>query len=106
MAKPWAKPFYDSAAWKRCRATYISKRMAVDGGMCEACREKPGYIVDHIRELTPATVRDPQLSLNHDNLQYLCHDCHNAKTFGSARYILTPDGDVLPLPPSKSPANF
>jgi hypothetical protein len=42
-----------------------------------------GYIVDHIEELTPANITDPNIALNHDNLQYLCLDCHNSKTFGA-----------------------
>src|SRR5690625_1690580 len=76
MAKPWAKPFYNSAAWRKCRLTYISKVY----GLCEHC-DRPGYIVDHIVELTPDNIHDPDITLNHDNLQYLCLECHNIKTF-------------------------
>ena len=48
MAKEWAKPFYNSTAWKKLRMSYIAKVY----GLCEWCGE-PGYIVDHIKELTP-----------------------------------------------------
>ena len=100
MAREFAKMFYRSAAWKKCRASYISQRAAIDGGMCEYCKEQPGYIVDHIEELNPLNINDPTVSLNHDNLQYLCLDCHNTKTFAAgARYILTANGEVVPLPP-------
>lgn len=102
MAREFAKPFYKSTAWKKCRAAYISKRAAIDGGMCEYCKEQPGYIVDHIEELNPLNINDPSVSLNHDNLQYLCLECHNTKTFAAgARYILTANGEIAPLPPSK-----
>ncbi|MBS4538205.1 HNH endonuclease [Clostridium sp. D2Q-11] len=76
MAKEWAKWFYKSRAWKKCRAAYIKKVI----GICEHCGN-PGYIVDHIEEITPDNINDPEITLNHDNLQYLCLSCHNKKTF-------------------------
>ena len=98
MAKPFAEAFYKRKAWRKCRASYIAEREAIDGGMCEHCHEAPGYIVDHIEELTPANINDPEVSLNHDNLQYLCLPCSNTKTFApDCKYRLTPDGDVIPL---------
>ncbi len=79
--KIWAKPFYNSKAWKQCRLSYISKVH----GLCEHCMKNskltPGYIVDHIVELTPDNITDVEISLNHSNLQYLCLVCHNKKTF-------------------------
>ena len=53
MAREFAKWFYDSSAWRKCRASYISKRQGIDGGMCERCRERPGYIVHHKTAITP-----------------------------------------------------
>ncbi len=47
MAKDWAKAFYKSAAWQKCRDSYIAKRIAADGGLCEECQEELGYIVHH-----------------------------------------------------------
>lgn len=47
------------------------------------CHSNMGYIVDHIKGLTPGNITDPSIALNHDNLQYLCLDCHNSKTFGA-----------------------
>lgn len=77
------KKFYDSKAWKVCRDYYISKRVMVDGGMCEICGHRLGKEVDHIIELNESNVHDPSISLNHDNLQYLCKECHNMKTFST-----------------------
>lgn len=87
MAKIWAKKLYNSVAWKNCRASYIAKVF----GLCEGkdCG-KPGYIVDHIIELTPENINDVDITLNHNNLQYLCLECHNTKTF--ARYSNTAEG--------------
>ena len=81
MAKIWAKQFYHSKKWQDCRRSYIDNRRLIDGATCEHCKERPGYIVDHIVELTPENITNAEVALNHDNLQYLCLDCHNRKTF-------------------------
>lgn len=77
MAHDYAKQFYASEAWHRCRLGYISHRRSIDGGMCEECREHPGYIVHHREHLSPANIQDPEVSLNWDNLEYVCKDCHD-----------------------------
>lgn len=61
--QPWATRFYASARWKKCRAGYIKFRRTIDGGLCEECRDKPGYIVHHKRALTPDNITDPDVSL-------------------------------------------
>lgn len=81
MAKPYAKKFYNSKQWQKCRYSFIAKRRTIDGAMCQHCKEVPGYIVDHIKEIDIININDPLITLNHDNLQYLCHECHNIKTF-------------------------
>lgn len=85
MAKDYAKKFYKSKAWQRCRASFIGKRQTVDGGLCQHCKSKRGYIVDHIVEISPDNIDDVDIILNHNNLQYLCLECHNTKTFGKHR---------------------
>lgn len=81
MAKLFAKKFYNSKHWITCRQSFRSKRVAIDGGMCQDCKGNLGYIVDHIVELTPLNIDDVNITLNHENLQYLCLECHNTKTF-------------------------
>lgn len=76
MAKAFAKTFYRSAKWLRCREAYISARRLIDGGLCECCREKPGEELHHKTFLTPDNINDPNITLNHDNLAWLCKDCH------------------------------
>ena len=75
--QPWAERFYASMRWKKCRAGYIKFRRTVDGGLCEECRDKPGYIVHHKRMLTQDNITDPDVSLAHSNLEYVCKDCHD-----------------------------
>lgn len=77
MAKGWAKGFYKSKKWIKCRDSYIRKRIMEDGGICEECRNKPGYIVHHRILLTSENISDPEVSLNHENLEYVCKDCHD-----------------------------
>lgn len=72
--KPWAAKFYKSKRWQRCRQAYIHKVF----GLCERCW-KPGKIVHHKVYLTEANIDNPEISLNFDNLEYLCQDCHNAE---------------------------
>lgn len=81
MAKDYARSFYKSKAWQQCRASFIGERRSIDGGLCEHCKSKRGYIVDHIIEITPDNINDVNITLNHSNLQYLCLECHNTKTF-------------------------
>lgn len=81
MAKAYAKKFYNSKVWKECRASFISLRISIDGGMCQDCKERPGYIVDHVEEIAPSNINNPLITLNFKNFKYLCLDCHNKKTF-------------------------
>lgn len=101
MHKHFAKRFYDSKEWKKCRESYISKVH----GVCEHCGE-PGYILDHIEELTPENINDPNITLNHENLQYLCLSCHNTKTFKKYKSVrdglmFDGEGNLVQAPPSK-----
>lgn len=75
--KPFAKSFYNSAAWRNCRTSYISRRRMIDGGLCEKCRERAGYIVHHKKALTPQNINNPSITLSYDNLEYLCKPCHD-----------------------------
>lgn len=79
MAKEFAKAFYNSRAWERCRGSYIAERILIDGGLCETCHCKAGYIVHHKVPLTADNINDATISLNHDLLEYDCKDCHDQK---------------------------
>lgn len=76
MAKDFAKAFYGSPAWIGCREAYKKYK----GGLCERCKAKglivPGKIVHHKIYLTPENIWDVDISLNFDNLELLCKNCH------------------------------
>ena len=77
MAKEWAKAFYKTKQWIKCRNAYIAERTMIDGGMCEECGKNLGYILHHKIVLTKENINNPDVSLNHDNLEYVCKDCHD-----------------------------
>ena len=89
------RPFYDSLEWKRCRETY--KRMK--GYVCERCgNTSKKMIVHHKIHLTPFTMNDPDISLNYDNLELLCMDCHNREHFKHEyvkRYEIGENGEII-----------
>jgi len=91
MAKEFAKKFYKSKAWIKCRYAYIKSIF----GLCERCG-KPGYILHHKIELNPNNINDPNITLNWDNLEYVCHDCHNEEhNFGRDKKPYTREGLVF-----------
>lgn len=93
MAKEFAKKFYRSKEWINCRATYIDERIKNDGGMCEHCKKELGYIVHHVEEITPLNINDPNITLNHNNLEYVCKKCHdNEHNFGRGKKRFTRTG--------------
>lgn len=76
IMKDFAKTFYKSKAWKQCRAAYAQSV----GGLCEECLQSgryiPGEIVHHKIELTPDNIDRPEITLDWNNLELLCRECH------------------------------
>lgn len=101
MAQDFAKRFYNSTAWQKCRASFISERQAIDGGVCQQCNNELGYIVHHRIRLTPENIHNPDITLNHKNFEYVCQDCHNRieKSEDGARYYFDDTGQLIPIPP-------
>ena len=97
--KDWAERFYKGTAWQKCRESFISERIGIDGGLCQRCRQRLGYIVHHRIELTPKNIGDPDVALCHRNLEYLCHECHNEEhnVFRPAdrKVLFDDDGNVI-----------
>ena len=84
--------FYKSKAWWECRGSFIKSK----DYLCERCgrvcwtKGDKRYkklkaegidvvfgIVHHKEYLTEMNVSDPMISLNFNNLEYLCITCHN-----------------------------
>ena len=77
IMKPWAQQFYNSREWAQCREAYIASKQ----GLCQRCLARgeinPGEIVHHKQWLTRENINDPSVTLNFDNLELLCWECHN-----------------------------
>lgn len=77
--RDFARSFYSSKAWQETRRAY---RKSV-GGLCERCLAKgiyrAGVIVHHKVYLSPDNINDPDVSLNWNNLELVCRDCHAAE---------------------------
>ncbi|MEY8381966.1 hypothetical protein AALG83_02190 [Christensenellaceae bacterium 44-20] len=103
MAREFAKAFYHSSAWLKCRGAYIRERIAIDGGMCQRCHIVPGYIVHHKVWLTPDNISNPDVTLNKENLEYVCLVCHNKIEQGECEsgYRFDEMGQLVPIPPFK-----
>lgn len=106
MAKGFAKAFYKSKAWERCRRGYIEERIRIDGGMCEVCGINPGYIVHHKTILTPDNINNPDVSLNWENLSWECKVCHDEEEGHGVKnkkagllVAFDHSGQPVPLPP-------
>lgn len=83
--KDYAKKFYQSSAWRKCRAAYFQLRH----GLCQRC-QGPGKIVHHKEYITPENINDPDITLNFSNLELLCQDCHNREHH--EKYGVTAEG--------------
>jgi hypothetical protein len=89
--------FYCTQAWQDL--SYNSKIAA--GGKCSRC----GYIADkmselighHKIELTEDNVDDPNISLNRENIEVICQQCHNKqhRRFGSKQNVYIVYGSPL-----------
>lgn len=100
MAKEFSKAFYKSKAWQSCRRSYIANRVLVDGGMCERCKIRVGYIVHHKVTLTAENIKDPYIALNHSQLEYLCKPCHDNEHFNDMHGEACKfDENGQPIPP-------
>lgn len=105
------RQFYNSIAWHRCRESYAKKKKY----LCERCLArgivKEGSQVHHKKRLTLENINNSSITLNEDNLELLCRECHEAehasdrsRMFSKRRYYIDKKtGDVIlkESPPSK-----
>ena len=87
--------FYKTPTWRKCRDEYIKSV----GGLCERCLAKGiykgGVIVHHKTHLSVDNYENPNISLNFENLELLCRDCHNAEhNARQRRYKVEWDGTI------------
>lgn len=72
MAREFAKKFYKSKEWQRCREAVMKR----DYYLCVECGAA-GKEVHHKKHITPKNINDPTITLNISNLVTLCKDCHH-----------------------------
>ena len=105
IMKDYAKVFYKSKQWKDCRAAYLKSV----GGLCERCLRQglftPGKIVHHKIHITPENIGNPLITLDWNNLELVCHNCHNEiheHDFNhpgrNRRYLIDENGKVITNP--------
>ena len=73
MAHEYAKAFYKGSSWNKCKNGYLKSKNYI----CERCGEI-ATICHHKKHISPQNINDPNITLNWDNLQALCLDCHNS----------------------------
>lgn len=94
--KPYAETFYKSRQWQKVRDLCIRRA----GGLCERCLKEgkynPAVVAHHMKPITRDNVTDPSITLNLDNLQALCWDCHAAVHHPHRkRYKVDKEGRVI-----------
>lgn len=91
----FAHQFYVSPEWIRCRRLYADSV----GRLCERCyaadKIVPGTQVHHKIRLTPQNINNPEITLNWDNLELLCDDCHNDEHKKGVRWRADAEGHVV-----------
>jgi 5-methylcytosine-specific restriction endonuclease McrA len=105
MAKDYAKDFYHSKTWVKCRSSFMTSKYY----LCERC-EGVAVICHHKTHITPANINDPNITLSWDNLQALCVECHNV-VHGNSQVTqdglrFDANGNLIKAPGNKNPANF
>lgn len=100
--KEWAKSFYKSKAWKKCRESFLISKFNI----CERCNAA-AFIVHHKIYLNPNNINDASVTLNWSNLEALCQECHNkehmSKDITVDECIFDDEGNlVLKSPPIKA----
>lgn len=75
---PDVQKFYKSRKWQKTQALYKMSQH----NLCERCG-KIGVIVHHKEHITSENIWQPDITLNFDNLELLCRECHNKEHFKS-----------------------
>lgn len=95
MAKPKElHRFYKSKAWQLARTIKINATQ----GKCERCGGV-GEEVHHQIRLTLSNLGDTSISLDQNNLELLCKDCHNEEhgRFKKREVLFDEDGNFIGL---------
>lgn len=96
----YAESFYKSGTWQRVQS-FVMQR---DHFLCVEClkvgRVTPADLVHHIIPITRQNIDDPEITLNPDNLEAVCVQCHanlHPKE-NKRRWSVDSDGNIAPRP--------
>lgn len=67
------KKFYDSGEWKKVRKSVLER----DFYTCQECGRPDCNTVHHIKPITEMNITNPLITLNPNNLETICRDCHD-----------------------------
>lgn len=88
--KEYARGFYKGRQWQKVSRLYMQSRSYV----CERCGGVAS-ICHHKTYITPGNINDPGITLDPDNLECLCQDCHNKEHKAKhSRVLFDSDGNV------------
>jgi len=89
--KDYARAFYKSKQWQQVSRLYMASRNYI----CERCGGV-AVICHHKHYITPANIGDLSITLNPDNLECLCQDCHNKEHFQKhSKAVFDADGNLV-----------
>lgn len=89
--KNYAKGFYKSKSWHKVSTLYMSNK----NYMCERCGGV-ATICHHKKYITPWNIDNPDITLNMDNLESLCQECHNQEHSAKvSRAIFDESGNMV-----------
>ena len=75
--------FYNSRAWRRLSKAFLTSKYYI----CQICGD-PAAIAHHIKHITPQNINDPDITLNANNLQAVCIECHNTIHYSTGGAIV------------------
>lgn len=100
--KEYAKSFYKSKAWRNVSKLYMNSKSYV----CERCGGV-GAICHHKKYITPYNINNPDITLNLDNLECLCQECHNKEhMLKRSRVVFDEAGNIGAVKDSKQIAEY
>jgi 5-methylcytosine-specific restriction endonuclease McrA len=94
MARDFSRQFYRSKAWRQTREQALRRDLFT-------CRDCGGRAteVHHKNAITAENINDSNITLNLDNLESLCWQCHDKRTKGGGdigdEYKFNENGHVV-----------